>query len=303
MSRHDIAVTMMTMDRSPRTNYLPETLDNFARSGAFRSERFHTLHIVDSGSPPESEWPDRGIIGFPYVAHRPRIQEVGDLLYGSQRGDLLSGEGSTPGPVSASLLAPAPAGEEGLTGPRVVVHRAETRRVACLNAAAALRAGLGTGAPWILFCEDDLDFCGEFMDSVGRWLDLYGDQQYKVFAFGCAYPQIVARTTQRAWTWEYPVKCFYGTQCFAIRREDAVSLAAYWNTNPIVCDVYSPSAYDLMLQDWHRLQHPALPVMLASAPSFVQHIGRDSIATSKTQTHTFASWQGKFWCFRPEVVV
>lgn len=263
MRSADIAVTMMTMDRTPRTNYLTETLENFTRAGGFTSPRFHSLHIVDSGSPPESQWPDRGILNIPYMDS-----------------------------AKADFAFP----------PRVFVHRSKTRRAACLNAAAALEAGLKTRAPWILFCEDDLDFCGDFLDSVGRWLDLYGDPRYHIFAFGCAYPQVMTRTHQRAWTWEYPVNCFYGTQCFAIRREEAESLAAYWNTNPKVCDVYSPSAYDLMLQDWHRATYPDARVMLASAPSFVQHIGRDSIATSKEQTHTFPSWPGAFWAFDPEVV-
>lgn len=46
----DIAVVLVTIDRSPRPNYLADTLASLARSGVFTSERLHSFHIVDGGS-------------------------------------------------------------------------------------------------------------------------------------------------------------------------------------------------------------------------------------------------------------
>jgi len=163
-------------------------------------------------------------------------------------------------------------------------------------------AAVACGAPWVLFCEDDLDVCGEFLDSVGRWLDEFAFPEYHAFPFGAAYPQVYQEARRGQFVWRYPVGAFYGTQCVALRRDDAARLANYWRTEPEVCDVWSPSAFDLMLADWHRKTYPEQPHLLASAPSFVQHIGRDSIATSKKQTHQFESWPGIFWVYEPGVV-
>lgn len=46
-----IAIAVKTMDRAPRRNFLGATLANLARAGVFDSEHFHSLTLVDSGSP------------------------------------------------------------------------------------------------------------------------------------------------------------------------------------------------------------------------------------------------------------
>lgn len=287
---HDIAVTIITIDRTPRQNYLPETLENFVRGGVFDSLRFHSLHIADSGG--HEGWPDRALqsVAIRYTAqHAPAAHVTHNLPPHAQ----LWEEGRSP-----AREAPGPFYDAC----SVYVYRAAAPRTACVNGATALDAGIATGAPWILFCEDDLDVCAEFLDSVGRWLDEYADPRYHVFPFGAAYPQVREAAQRLQFTWEYPTGAFYGTQCVALRRTDAIGLANYWRTEPEVCDVYSPSAFDLMLADWHRKTFPEQPYLLASAPSFVQHLGRDSIATNLKQTHYFTSWPGRLWMFEPGVV-
>jgi hypothetical protein len=44
-------VVMMTFDRSPRTNYLQDTVNNLLRAGVFESSRLHSFTLADSGSP------------------------------------------------------------------------------------------------------------------------------------------------------------------------------------------------------------------------------------------------------------
>lgn len=182
----------------------------------------------------------------------------------------------------------------------------------CENAGRALVGGgeiaLGEGIGWVLFLEDDLDFCDEFFSSVSLWLGDHATDRYRLYAFGCAYPQVLSlasggrmirngKETSNATSWQYPYTSFYGTQAFAIRAGDAISLGAYLLTNPLVRGVHSPGAYDLMIHDWMRENYPdpRYSYFLASVPSFVQHIGRQSICTGLEQTHTFPSWPGREW--------
>lgn len=189
------------------------------------------------------------------------------------------------------------------------VNQPETPRNACENAGIALQFGGSIanerGLSWVLFCEDDLDFCGDFIGSVSRWLDDHGNvndprsSQYRLFAFGAAYPQVAdaARKSPAGSAWHYPYRAFYGTQCFAIRPDDAISLGSYIASNPLIRGVRNPNAYDLMFHDWMDANYPD-GAFLASVPSFVQHIGRQSICTGKEITHTFDSWPGREWSYR-----
>lgn len=184
----------------------------------------------------------------------------------------------------------------------------------CENAGRALVGGaeIATrlGVDWVLFCEDDLDFCDEFSSSVAVWLDEHAHDDYRVYSFGCAYPNVELLSRPGASMivngavvtnptyWRYPCTKFYGTQCFAIRRDDARSLGSYLFSNPDVRGVKSPGAYDLMFHDWMAREYPNNYFFLASVPSFVQHIGRQSVCTGLEATHVFSSWKGLEWRYR-----
>lgn len=262
---HDIAIVLITMDRTPRgkENYLPTTLANFKRAGVFNSPRLHSFHVCDSGSP--SGW---------------LVSEVESV---------------------------------GLSG-FLSLHM-DGNRLACENAGYALVTGGKTDTTWTLFCEDDLDLCADFLDSVGRWLDDHGtgptSDRYRVFTFGTPYPQVQWCAERGLTSWEYPVPNFYGTQCFAARREDALSLGTYLLSNPRVRGIYNPNAYDLMFHDWMANIYPTPDdgytdptpyLFLASVPSFVQHVGRQSVCTGKDITHTFDSWPGPDWSYKSKPV-
>jgi hypothetical protein len=184
------------------------------------------------------------------------------------------------------------------TAPHVVADVWSDNRVACENAGAALVAGAESGASWVLFMEDDIDVCSHFLESVAEWLDDVANQRFRLYALGANYEQLEAAVRAGGIGWEYPVGAFYGTQCFAVRAEDAATLGAYWLTNPIVRTVRNPNAYDLMVHDWAAANYPNLQYFCASAPSFVQHIGRESVCTGKPVTHEFPSWRGRDWRYR-----
>lgn len=143
--RADIAVVMITVDRSPKRNYLRETIDNLERGGVFTSERLRSFTLV---------------LGQP-------ITEVSESYrYIDTRSAF----------------------------PMISAHQ---RLLPCENAGGALILGskLASSHPngWVLFLEDDIDCCADFLGSVGRWLDRYGDNpswRSALYQFGCSYPQI-----------------------------------------------------------------------------------------------------------------
>lgn len=236
----DIAIVMVTMDRSPRVNYLGETLDNLARSGVFRSPRLHSFTVADSRS-------------------------------GTFAADEISDHG-----IEAAVLLPAE-------------HRTANR-----NVARALKAGAESGAPWVLFLEDDIDVCSNFLNGVGRWLDRNSVVESQVYSFGAAYDILVPMFARGEERWQYPAKDFYGTQAFAVRFGDARELSIWINHH--ADDVDRIGAYDILMHGW--AEYREISHFCASVPSFVQHIGRESIIAPRPTTHVFQSWPGRDWEYR-----
>lgn len=235
----DIAAVMVTVDRSPRVNYLASTLTNLHRAGLAKS--------IDCG--------------------RLRRLEL----------------------VSPDLNFAADAIDDCYTGGASI-----GRHPANLNVVSALRFGVGTGAPWTLFLEDDIDVCADFFDSVGTWLDDHARDDRRVYAFGANYPEVAEAAARGETSWDYRINKFYGTQALALRSEDAADLATY-----LVEHCYDRTddgtAYDLLMADWSRLRWPEIHHFLASAPSFVEHIGRESLIRPRPETHRFPSWPGREW--------
>jgi len=193
------------------------------------------------------------------------------------------------------------------------IHVPHTSLLPCENAGRALQIGSQDKSKWVLFLEDDIDVCADFLDSVGKWLDRFGDNpDYRIFQFGCPYtPQVYLSHPP---IWEYhSYYDFYGTQCFAIRSEDAESLGKYIfsnaefvrpnpSYNPLIPDedaspfLYrrNPAQYDLMFCQWAEINYPNCR-FVASVPSFVQHIGEESSLTDSVSCHKFPSWPGRDW--------
>lgn len=261
--RENIVMVMITVDRSSsgRENYLDETFENLSRSNArFRHEQIFLSRVADEHW--REIW-ERDGYDYETLTYYREVSEV--------TRDYLPCENAGRALVGAAEIA------------------------------------LLLGVDWVLFCEDDLDFCAEFSSSVAIWLDEHASDDYRIYSFGCAYPnvELLARPgasiiingdlISNPTYWRYPCTKFYGTQCFAIRRDDARSLGEYLLANPEVRGVKSPGAYDLMIHDWMAREYPDQHFFLASVPSFVQHIGRQSVCTGLEVTHTFPSWKGREW--------
>lgn len=236
----DIAVVMITMDRSPRRNYFGETLDNLARAGVFRSHRLQSFTVADSRS-------------------------------GTFAADEIADHG-----IEAAVLLPA------------------EFRTANQNAARALRAGGESSARWVLFLEDDIDVCDRFLDGVGRWLDRNASIECPLYAFGAAYDLLVPLARVGIETWDYRVSDFYGTQAIAVRCADALTMADWIDAH--ADDPNRVGSYDILLHGW--AEQRGIEMFKASAPSFVQHVGNDSVIAPRGTVHAFETWPGREWRYK-----
>jgi hypothetical protein len=161
------------------------------------------------------------------------------------------------------------------------------------GAAKAIQAGVDLGTPWVLVLEDDLDFCDDFLGSVARWLMDHAEDRYPMYVFGASYPQVVEAILAGRTSWEYPVGAFYGAQALCWKREVAEQLVQWLGPDPAMGAV-KDRGHDLLLgRGWA----PAIGAthFLASCPSFVQHIGRQS-SLDTTQFFQFP-WPGRGWCY------
>lgn len=158
------------------------------------------------------------------------------------------------------------------------------------NAARALRAGALAGQKWVLFLEDDIDVCADFIGSVERWLDHCPEHRI-IYSLGSTFHEVTRSDSDSHWC-DYPIDYFYGTQAFAVKSYGAFALAGWIESNP---GGRLLGEYDLMIADYARERK--VDNFIASCPSFVQHIGRDSIINPRESTHTFDTWLGREWSF------
>jgi hypothetical protein len=161
------------------------------------------------------------------------------------------------------------------------------------NAARAIRVAAGAGATWAMVLEDDLDFCADFVGSTLRWLRDNARADRLMYAFGANYAQIALCVLRRQPFWAYPVTAFYGAQACAWRTEDALQLAKWLGPDPTYGGVRD-HGHDLLLQRWGKER--GLTHFLASAPSFVQHVG--SASGIGNRYFGFPTWPGRQWKYR-----
>jgi hypothetical protein len=170
-----------------------------------------------------------------------------------------------------------------------------------LNAAAALEMGANTQADWILFCEDDLDVCDDFIEGIAAWLERYQCDDLRLYAFGST----AADPDYKPGLGKLAVTSFFGTTCYALRRADARLMADYVRSNPLYTGGRFegtgdgvPVAHDLHFHQWHAKFYPDVKHVAFSNPSFVQHIGLESGISNRTHEITYKSWPGREWRYR-----
>lgn len=178
---------------------------------------------------------------------------------------------------------------------RAQIHLAPKRLTPCENVASALEYGSKCGFDWVLFVEDDISVCDKFFSGVSDWLRRHMTDEYRLAAFYAAYDEVLQQYQQKKSSWEYPVEAFYGTQCFAVRSEDAKSISEYLLSD----NGHNPGtpSYDMVIKDWSAKYYPNSKNFLASAPCFVQHTGEKSYLFNGDRYHRCQSWQGINWSY------
>lgn len=255
----DIAAVMVTVDRSPSPNYLAETLANMKRGGLTESPRLRL-----------------------YQEH------FGLRIYDSSGSPSWAAEA-----FDSAGLAESPKDRTGIM--MLPVFCKPGGRCANLNVSEALFEGSQSGAPWVLFLEDDIDVCADFFDSVGAWLDDHAQPWYPFYPLGASYPQVERAQSFGASAWEYPIDKFYGTQAVAFPAHHAAAAAAYLAEH-CYDRTEDGTCYDLLLADYAR-GLGGVEYLLTPAPSLVQHKGRTSVIRPRPSTHTFDSWPGREWSY------
>ena len=153
------------------------------------------------------------------------------------------------------------------------------------NCAEAMRTAGLSQTDWVVYTEDDVRFCNRFIEEAAEWLSVYANP-FRVVVFYCPYREVLSCSG----VWHYPIENFYGTQCVALRREDALSFGNYLaneanklsKRSRTMGDVWSAveedggRSCDFLLKDWSWKTYPEHRYFGASAPSLVQHIGKAS---------------------------
>ncbi len=201
---------------------------------------------------------------------------------------------SRPGGFAQSVVS-----KLGLDG-YVSVDTPDDLRCANLNVAAALRDGANS-SDWVLFLEDDIDICGDFMESTLRWLSEHVSDEYRVYPLGANYPSVLSLSHKGETSWRYPIEKFYGTQAFVLRAEDAFTLAGFLEDDPYHFNEEGTS-WDLIMHLWSKSYYPSILHFLTPVPSFVQHIGQNSTVNPRNDIHVFPSFPGPYWVYEGATV-
>lgn len=184
----------------------------------------------------------------------------------------------------------------------VTIHRTDTPRTPNENAGEALRVGAEAAhdGDWVLFCEDDIAVCARFIESVDAWLAANAREDRRLYTFGSAHAESGDGLPEQS---DISITSFFGTTCYAMRKADAESMAAYIQRNPLYNGgrFYGkggvPVAHDLHYHQWSSLMYPALEYFSVSVPSFVQHIGDDSGISTRAHLIQYKSWRGPGWSY------
>lgn len=157
------------------------------------------------------------------------------------------------------------------------------------NAGSAIQCAAMLDPEWVIFLEDDLDFCSEFLESVDLWLRDWARDDRRVYSLCCAFKQGNPFINPMPF-WDMPAGVFFGTQGFIMRKDDASSFAQFlMDLDPIQV----PTTLDFQLAHWLFQNHPNAPYITATCPSFVQHVGFES-SIHNGRFHSYRSFDRGF---------
>ena len=214
-----IVATILTVDRSPRANFLANTVASLRASGLLHHPAF-SLHIFHSGE-------------------------------------------------NANI------NDANLEDGNITLHTAPDRRHFNLGLVNALRHASSLNPDFVLFMEDDIEVCPDFPDYVISTLAEFSADP--LMDFVTYYEEVMNRYLDGERCIDMPADSFYGTQCFAMTRENALSYADFVERNHQVKPGFADVWFDSWLEDCDRPR-----TVSCAVPSAAQHTGVES-----THSHEF----------------
>jgi hypothetical protein len=192
------------------------------------------------------------------------------------------------------------------------------------NGARAIRTAASRDAEWVLKLEDDLDFCDDFLGSVGRWLAKYSHAKVSMFSLaatfssltrsrftfgekllqdGPSFPYVRACMARGQEILAHPARGYWGAQALLWRRADAQHLADWLGEDPALFDgkeYHRNRGHDLILQEWMHSRGDR--TVAVACPSLVQHVGHKSNLNQPEIGHVQPffefPWPGREWRFK-----
>lgn len=264
--KYSYCIVMRTMFREGRENYLTQTMENLKRSCG-------DYIVFGSGDDSRKQC--------------EMLQKVSMLIFdGGSRGSKSEAFKQEVRDAVDDTVAMVKGGRVGMSP--------NMNAAAALSGAVKMNIQSGHIYDYVLFLEDDIDFCDDFLGSVDRWIDEHfanRDDRHLV-SFCAAYPQ--AKKDKPCW--DYLISKFYGTQCYLLRMRDVESCADFMVANPLHNG--KGQGHDMLLKKWAKERWPKVKHFLSTAPSFIQHIGKDS-SLHLGRFHEYESWKGRDWSYKP----
>lgn len=175
------------------------------------------------------------------------------------------------------------------------------------NARNAVELGVATGAEYVLKLEDDLNFCDDFIGSVGRWLEEVGRLKTPMFTLGLtmepvsqarfqspeetiwqpgpSYPRVREAMREGKYVAACTSMSFWGAQALVFTRQRAEEFVEWLGPDPFFFDgkaQYRHRGHDLLVAQWAT---SVQPYYLAIVPSLVQHVGQESNLSDRARGH------------------
>jgi len=164
--------------------------------------------------------------------------------------------------------------------PGAHIHAPEVRRTPNMNGIAPIALLDTIDADWIVLSEDDLEWCGDPIDSMARWLQDYARPDVSVYRFFALERQMLRLGPHVAAT---PLREQKGSQVIALRAEDARRFATWASAHPLdwrpkgaPFQDQPHAGFDKLVGYWALQDRPSTSFGLVSQPFFVRHIGLES---------------------------
>lgn len=136
----------------------------------------------------------------------------------------------------------------------------------------ALREASRRPCDAVLFMEDDIVVCDRFPQRVTEFVARHWTQAV-MWDFATFYREILECLDRGEDYWDCPVENFWGNQCFAMRRDAAISYARFVDVNTDSIPGYA----DILYRHWMPSSF-GVDVVRCAVPSLAQHTGIESTA-------------------------